>query len=429
VHWPSIRLTVSPKFLKRFVLKLEQEKRETMKQTPYYVVESSTNFPFPKQESGKTSPSTSKVVSASVHSVSCDQAHNILGLDEQKAKTKIGAINGHSPGHINCALCAESKEVTMSGSSHFAALPFPVAAELWMEEQSLYWKPATKRSYRGYLRRLKLFFGEMKLNEIHIGNIREYQKAHIEKITNAAINHDTNTLSQMLRKAGLWEPIAEFYRPLTLPRWSPPRVLTEQEEDAFFKIAARDGEWSCAYWWASITNNTTASGVELRTLQLKHIDLAHDPPMLYVPDETAKNQFRARPVPLNEIALKQIKRSLARAYKLGAKDQEHYLFPFRINRAEYDVTRPASESFIYKQWNKLVEAALSAGAIKHRIRPHDLRHQIITTLLENGEPEQTVMALAGHVRREMLEHYSHTRIKAKHSAVTTLAAKRMKRLA
>jgi hypothetical protein len=58
-----------------------------------------------------------------------------------------------------------------------------------------------------------------------------------------------------------------------------------------------------------------------------------------------------------------------------------------------------------------------------------MRHQIITTLLENGEPEQTVMALAGHVRREMLEHYSHTRIQAKHSAVTALAAKKAKRRA
>lgn len=317
----------------------------------------------------------------------------------------------------------------MHRSAYFASLPFPVAAEIWISAHDLYWKPATKKSYKGYVRRLKSsFFGQMKVEDIHIGHFTEYQKQWLGRIKPAAINHDTNTLSQILRKAGLWDQMAEFYHPLPLPRWTPPRVMPEKEEDGFFKLAATPGQdWDCAYWWASITNNTTASGVELRTLQLRHIDLAHDPPILYVPDETAKNQFRARPTPLNEIALKQVERALKRAYKLGATHPDHYLFPFRVNRGAYDVTRPASASFIYKQWNRLVGTALERGIISHWIRPHDLRHQIITTMLENGESEQTVMSLAGHVSRNMLQHYSHTRIQAKYAAVSALAAKKARR--
>ena len=34
-------------------------------------------------------------------------------------------------------------------------------------------------------------------------------------------------------------------------------------------------------------------------------------------------------------------------------------------------------------------------------------------MLEAGAPEQTVMSIAGHVSRQMLEHYSHQRIDAK----------------
>ena len=55
------------------------------------------------------------------------------------------------------------------------------------------------------------------------------------------------------------------------------------------------------------------------------------------------------------------------------------------------------------------------------LRPHDLRHHAITKLAESPEAsEQTIMALAGHVSREMLEHYSHVRQQAKRKAVESL---------
>jgi integrase-like protein len=55
------------------------------------------------------------------------------------------------------------------------------------------------------------------------------------------------------------------------------------------------------------------------------------------------------------------------------------------------------------------------------MRPHDLRHHAITKLAESSEAsEQTVMAIAGHVSREMLEHYSHIRQPAKRRAIESL---------
>ena len=67
-----------------------------------------------------------------------------------------------------------------------------------------------------------------------------------------------------------------------------------------------------------------------------------------------------------------------------------------------------------------MDAAIEQGAINFRIRPHDLRHQIVTKLLEAGAPEQTVMSIAGHVSRQMLEHYSHQRIDAKAKALNMI---------
>ncbi|MGH9257204.1 MAG: tyrosine-type recombinase/integrase [Vicinamibacterales bacterium] len=46
------------------------------------------------------------------------------------------------------------------------------------------------------------------------------------------------------------------------------------------------------------------------------------------------------------------------------------------------------------------------------LRFHDLRHTVITELLEAGEPDHVVESITGHLSRRMLEHYSHIRIDA-----------------
>ena len=61
------------------------------------------------------------------------------------------------------------------------------------------------------------------------------------------------------------------------------------------------------------------------------------------------------------------------------------------------------------------------------LRFHDLRHHAITELAESQTSDSTIMALAGHVSRKMLEHYSHVRQEAKREAVNMLSAKRPKK--
>ena len=47
------------------------------------------------------------------------------------------------------------------------------------------------------------------------------------------------------------------------------------------------------------------------------------------------------------------------------------------------------------------------------LRFHDLRHTVVTRLLEAGEPDHVVESITGHLSRRMLEHYSHIRLAAK----------------
>jgi integrase len=310
----------------------------------------------------------------------------------------------------------------MLSAAQFAELTFEHAAEEWLESKKLHNAPKTIKSYRDYLHRAIQGFSGLRLKNIHIGHFEEYQRQNAKKYHPTAVNHDLNAVSQILRKANLWKAMQEHYKPLRVPKWRPPKVLTEEQENAFFKLAASNHDWALAYWVASLTSNTSASGVELRMLQIKHVLLDQEDPILYVPD--GKNQYRPRTIWLNEVGVKQMRRMLDRASSLGATQPEHYIFPFRVKRNFYDPTRPTSESWLKKIWKKLVDEAIQREIIPFRITPHDLRHQIITKLLEAGTPENTVMAIAGHVRREMLEHYSHTRIAAKKAALSAILPKK-----
>jgi len=54
------------------------------------------------------------------------------------------------------------------------------------------------------------------------------------------------------------------------------------------------------------------------------------------------------------------------------------------------------------------------------LRFHDLRHCAITKLAESEASDQTIMSIAGHLDRKMLEYYSHIRNAAKRKAVEAM---------
>ncbi len=279
------------------------------------------------------------------------------------------------------------------------------AAPIWMELRRPYLKPRSQDINRQYLRALLEFFGDTVLREIHIGQIQNYQAWRKPAAGPSWINHEVNTLSQILRRADLWEEAGRHYEALPLPRWTPPRVLTEAQEAHLFAVASRNPNWDVAYWVASITSQTSAHGCELRGLRLSNIDLQADPPRIYIPSDVVKNEFRARVVPLNGRALIQVKRLLQRAADLGSTRPEHYLFPFRVKRGMYDPTRPPSPSFIRTAFREMKTAAGFPW-----LRPGDLRHQCITKLFEAGARDEAVTSIAGHQSARMSQHYSHIRI-------------------
>ena len=296
-------------------------------------------------------------------------------------------------------------------------LTYTEAWELWFSWKKQNLKPRAQDAHIEYRNALSLFFGKLALKSIHAGHIREYQLA---RSTNrgslwkrtagpSLVNHEITALAQMLDFAGLWEPLKKFYQPMRLPSWRPRRVMTYEEEQTLFRIDLNDADIGIGILVAAITLNTTASGTELRNLQLKHVMVVNSSmPELRVPDEAVKNEYRARRIPLNATAKRAVELCYERALRIGSCRPDDYLFPFRISKGSWDVTRPASRSWLTKSWARLRDKTGMQW-----LRPHDLRHQAITRMLEVGSPEKTVQDIAGHVSRKMMEHYSHIRMPAK----------------
>ena len=340
----------------------------------------------------------------------------------------------HTPNHLNCPACNAFNAALQVQRKNIASLTFGEARLYWsarrLQVNSL--KGGTHERDDAYLDALEHFFVGLRLREITPGHLRAYQIARRKNCLrvddadtrpwrraaeNSTINHELALLGRMLVHCRLWKNLKEYYFPLPVPRWSPRTIMEESEEAEFFARGALDQQARLAYLVACLTNNTTAAGSELRFLRLKHIFLrpAREISEIYIPPEGCKNESRPRKIALNRTARAAVHELLQRAIRLGCCAPDHFLFPFWIKRGLYDPARPASKTFLRKSWARL---RLVTG--RPDLRPHDLRHHCITRMLEEGEDPETVRSIAGHLRPEMTEYYSHQRKRVKYRAVARI---------
>jgi integrase len=317
----------------------------------------------------------------------------------------------------------------------FGLLRFSHAARLWLAEHRSNISEPTHRSYQDHLRWLTRAFEDLPLAEIHIGHVEEYQKwrqkpRYDEKAKRtlragySPINHEVNTLAQILDRAGLWTEIKKFYRPLHQPK-TRGCALEPEEQEALFCAASSNPRWRVAYLCSLITANTSAGPKEIRYLHLSDIDLNRrggdgEPlPTLTIRDGL-KNEHRDRTVYLVPTAVMAFKLLLTRARRLGCQDPEHFLLPHRAHRRG----EPADPNRPMGSWKRAFRAMCAKAGLPH-LRPYDLRHLIITKLMEDPNvSDQTVEEIVGHKpNSDMKKHYSHIRMHRKRQALLAAEAK------
>jgi integrase len=298
---------------------------------------------------------------------------------------------------------------------------FTKVAEQWIEARKKLVSVGTWRIDKNRLQRLKEAFADKRLIQITASEIETYRMRRLENVSPATINSETKVLRLILKTAKVWAQIADDIKPLRESKDGPGRVLSQAEEKRLFETAITDEKANTVYLAAIVAANTSARGGELKRLRLKDVDVLNK--TLTIRRDSTKTDASCRIIPLNTTATLALGRLLDRASKLKSLEPEHYLFPGSPFRRTKDAEShrgsgydPSTHQVSWRtSWRNLVT---KAGLPK--LRFHDLRHHCITRLAENGVPDQTVMAISGHVSKAMLDHYSHVRMQARRNAVAAL---------
>ncbi len=321
-------------------------------------------------------------------------------------------------------LIAEGSEGKLThNSTTLARQPFTQAAYDYMSARKLELAPASRAKEKQLLVQLRAYFALKPLRDITAKPITDYRAWRADQgVGPATLNAELGILRRILKRAKLWARVADDIRPLKEPA-TIGRALTEEDKQRLLKTAVMRPEWETAYLAAILCLNTTARGCELKGLQWCDVDLF----VRTLTIRKSKTAAGERVIPLTDVAASALAKLRGRAENFGLVEPSHYVFAAFVPKftfsgkrvIEYNVTAfdPTRHLNSWRSaWRTLTKKAGLPG-----FRFHDLRHCAITQLAENGTSDSTIMAIAGHVSRRMLERYSHVRMEAKRTAMEALA--------
>jgi integrase len=321
-------------------------------------------------------------------------------------------------------LIADASEGKLThNSTTLARLPFAQAADEYVSARKLELATASRAKEKQLLVQLRAYFKQEPLKAVTVKRITDYRTWRADqKVGPATLNAELGILRRILKRAKLWARIADDIRPLKEPS-TIGRAITEEEKQRLFKTAVMRPEWETAYLAAILCLNTTARGCELKGLQWCDVDLFNRTLTI----RKSKTAAGERMVPLTDVALSALAKLRRRAEGFGTVEPSHFVFAAFVPKFTFSGKRVVGYNVTgfdptrhMKSW-RTAWRTLTKKAGLPTFRFHDLRHCAITQLAENGTSDSTIMAIAGHVSRRMLERYSHVRMEAKRTAMETLA--------
>jgi len=351
--------------------------------------------------------------------------HTHFVVNGQRFRQSLGTSDWREAQNKEKELIGQAMEGKLTQTStSLARQPFGQAADDYVTARKLELAPASQAKEKQLLVQLRTYFKQEPLRSITAKRIIEYRAWRAEQsVGPATLNAELGILRRIMKRARIWARVADDIRPLREPS-TIGKALTEEEKQRLLKIAVMRPEWETAYLAAILCLNTTARSCELKGLQWSDVNLFAKTLTI----RKSKTAAGERVVPLTDVAASALVRLRRRAESFGAIEPSHYVFAAFVPKftfsgkkvIDYNVTgfNPTRHLNSWRSaWRTLTKKAGLEG-----FRFHDLRHCAITQLAENGTSDSTIMAIAGHVSRRMLERYSHVRMEAKRNAMEALAA-------
>jgi integrase len=292
---------------------------------------------------------------------------------------------------------------------------FALAAADWLKTRTGI-ASSTERSYKLAISQLTKDFGKQLLCDLSGEDLAAYQtRRKRDGVSNRTVNLEMGVLRGILRRYRMWEPIAadvDFLKESP----SPGRALSHEEEGSLLEVASKS-RCRSLYPVVMLALNTGMRASEIRGLKWKQVDFLGS---ALTVGKSKTLAGTGRVIPLNPRALAVLThwRGL-----FSTAQPEHYVFPHEKYGLAGNDRQPCAWETDPAQpmhrWKVAWESARKAAKVSCRF--HDLRHTFISRLAESQASDSTVMALAGHVSRAMMERYSHIRMEAKRRAVDTLS--------
>jgi integrase len=312
------------------------------------------------------------------------------------------------------------------------AVSFAVAAKSHLEESEPHWSASNARIEQYNVDHLMPHFGKLLLVEITGVDVSRYQAARKKDgASPRTVNMEVGTLRAIMRKRRLWANIQPDIRMLKTKQ-DTGRALSEDEQHRLL-IACKKSRSRSLYPAALLSLHSGLRNAELRLLRWRQIDLLHRT-ITVGKSKTAGGEGRI--VPLSQTATRCLEEWRS---QFPEAQPAHYVFPserYGLDGEEGYLTGKAGRPYEIRpdtpigSWKVSWTAARSVAKVS--CRWHDMRHTFVSTMAEGEASDATIMSLAGHLSRKMMEKYSHTRNEAKRQAISALdkapkAARRVKR--
>jgi integrase len=306
---------------------------------------------------------------------------------------------------------------------HRAPQMFSVASKKWLEASKTHWSASNYRIESINLGHLAPHFGRKLLVDISGDDISRYQTVRKEEgASPRTINMEVGTLRAILRRHRVWANIQPDVRMLKT-RGEIGRALSADEQHRLL-TACKKVRSRSLYPAVLLSLHTGLRNAELRLLRWRQIDFL-EKQLEVGKSKTAGGEGRV--IPLSETAL-----STLQEWRREFPDASpaHYVFPTeryglageegylegKVVPYATDPTKPIGS------WKVAWTAARVAAKVD--CRWHDMRHTFVSQMGESRASDATIMSLAGHLSRKMMERYSHTRVEAKRAAIAVLDVKR-----
>ena len=340
-------------------------------------------------------------------------------------------------------ISAASQGKLSASSEDFARLIFEDAVEKYLASRLPELAEQSRKKELQLLVKLKEYFRGKRLRTIEAGDVLAYRQWRAAQGVGASmVNMEVGVIRRMLKRAKRWSLIADDVRPLKGSSSTIGKALTTDEKMRLLRVSEAKPEWQTARLAMTLALCTTMRGIEIKNLHWRDVDLLRRSFTI----RRSKTAAGLRSIPMNDDAYAAVLELWSRASAIGGTQPEHYIFPAcengqidpeRHQRSWRTAWRNMTRAVFCPQCRELQDPAKNCRVCKAEmteiksplagLRFHDLRHHAITELAESQTSDSTIMALAGHVSRKMLEHYSHVRQDAKRDAVNLLSAKRPNR--